>query len=847
MYAVYGDGICIYNDESPDMSQKALSPQLQLKDNTAGSFTITLPVTNAGYDQLARLTSEIIVYRDDVEMWSGRITNEKKDFWNNSELTCEGELAYLNDTTQPPAVFNNQSVSAFLTHILSVHNQKVEPAKKFYPGIVNVSSNLYRFTNNESTLEIIFDRLVDRLGGHLRIRKENGIRYLDYLAEYPNISPQEIQFGKNLLDFTREWDMTELATVCMPRGERLETSPIEGLEAYLDVTSVNGGSRYVTNEPGIVEFGWLEAVVDWDDVTLPANLLTKAQQWLADQQFDAMIVEVTAVDLRLLGINVDSINLLDQVKCISPPHGMDRYFPITELSITLDSPENSNYVLGETVPQNTTGSSGTRTGGSLASQIAKQPLPNDLLAKARQDSAGLINMATNGVITIHKDHLLGQSDSMTISDGPWENTPLRYWIWNMGGLGYTDDGGQTYKAAITMNGTINGQLIAANTVMAESINIGYTNELQNGGLAASLIFDSLSGLNIYNGNLTIWNKPNSDPTKVAVFQFDTQTNSLNLTGRLVTTTQYAQGATYGCIIEASTNAFNGTAGAGLRITRNGVSSSYFAKGMSNQTGVSGLAGLDIFDAYTMNLAVGAIGGTTLKRATIYMYAGLENSTAEPGIMCLVPRTATQQSSFGLSPNNFTVSVGPYSGGIGTSGTIVFTALTFRVEATLNMNGNTITRAERIENNSGGGSNVHVISSQIGYVLCRAGSAGGFEVRNNYNMSWSTLNMNGNTITNQGSDERIKENIVESDICALNILNDLKLFEFDYKFGEEYTHARAGKHERLGFIAQQAKDILPEIISYDKESDRYNLQSLEIIPFLTKAIQELNQRIIQLEG
>ena len=83
MYSVKGDGITIYNDMYVTESAKAINPKLNLKDNSAGSLEITLPIGNAGYDVLKRMSSEITVYRDNDEIWSGRIITEKNDFRNN--------------------------------------------------------------------------------------------------------------------------------------------------------------------------------------------------------------------------------------------------------------------------------------------------------------------------------------------------------------------------------------------------------------------------------------------------------------------------------------------------------------------------------------------------------------------------------------------------------------------------------------------------------------------------------------------------------------------------------------------------------------------------------------------
>ena len=90
----------------------------------------------------------------------------------------------------------------------------------------------------------------------MRVRKVDGVRYLDYLAEYPDTCSQVIQFGSNMIDFTKQWDSTEFATVIVPLGNRLDDSPIEALDAYLTVESVNNGSMYVKSDEAFAAYGW---------------------------------------------------------------------------------------------------------------------------------------------------------------------------------------------------------------------------------------------------------------------------------------------------------------------------------------------------------------------------------------------------------------------------------------------------------------------------------------------------------------------------------------------------------------------------------------------------------------
>ncbi len=503
MYSVYGDGICIYNDLCLTGAVNALTPKLNLADNTAGELEITLPVGNAGYDVLERLKSEVIVKRDNDEIWAGRIISEKKNFQNSRVLICEGELAYFNDTTQPPIEYNEIDVYTFVETILNEHNSKVAESKQFEIGSITVNEIISRITNNETTMDAINEHLIDKLGGHIRIRRvydENGVlhKYLDYLKDYPNTNGQTIRFGQNLLDFTRNWDMSEYATVIMPRGAKLKLSPIESVDAYLDVSSVNDGSRYVFNdglwawdpfdfENGIIpnntveQYGWIELVVDWEEITDPNELLQKAKDYLTANQFENMIIEISAVDLRYLSKEVQPINLLDNVRCISRPHGMDRIFPVTKLSIQLDSPENSTYTLGDSTKENTLTSSTRAANTAILEQIAKIPTEKNILDKAQENVTSILNMATQGYVTIVKnqngsEYLTISSENANIAYDPTTDTwaeGTKLWKWSINGLGYSNDGGRNYRdAAITMDGEIVANYITTGTMSADRVRTG---------------------------------------------------------------------------------------------------------------------------------------------------------------------------------------------------------------------------------------------------------------------------------------------------------------------------------------------------------------------------------------
>lgn len=414
MYTIFADGVKIFDDRLVVDGLIVINPKLTLSDNAAGSLEMTIPTGNIGYSIIEKLTSEIVVKKNDKEIWSGRVLTEDVDWLNRRKLYCEGELAYLNDSIQPPGEFHNFTIADFLGQLIGVHNQQVEKWKRFELGIVEVSDdindNLYRYTNFESTIECINDKLLDRLGGHIRIRKLNGVRFLDYLSSYPRKSKQVINFGENLLDYSKYFDMSTLCTIIIPRGAMLDESPIEALTAYTTVESVNNGSIFVENEELIRRYGQIVKVVDWEDVTVPSNLLTKAKKYLSETQYEEMTLEISAADLSYLHGQAYDIQLLDMVRCVSKPHGLDKYFPVTKLSIDLDNPVNTTLTLGDVFSNSYTSSTGAKL-STAVSQISDVQKGTDhslaIVGETKQDKliAGTSIDITSNVVSLDPSFL----------------------------------------------------------------------------------------------------------------------------------------------------------------------------------------------------------------------------------------------------------------------------------------------------------------------------------------------------------------------------------------------------------------------------------------------------------
>ena len=475
MYQVLIDGRDLFYPGDPEYTVLDATVKLQLNDS--GTFECEVPVTNPEYGNVKNRISMIQVLKDEKEIFYGEVRESEKDFYGTKQVYAVGELAFLFDSIQPQAKYQDMTSRQLLETWLNIHNSQVEDKKKFYVGMVTVhdsNDSLYRYTNQETTLDCIREKLCERLGGYLRIRKVDGKRYLDLvtLQEYGKICEQYIEFGENLLDYSENVSASDLYTCVIPKGARLDESPIEGLEAYVDITSVNDGKDYLYSEDAVAVYGWNRCVVSWDDVTEPANLKKKGEDWLKDNQFETMVLELTAADLSMLDSSIESFELGDTVPVYSKPHGMDRTFPVQKLEFHLLDPSQDKLELGSTMKLSYT----DQNKGNI--QYIHLQLENNRITTAWLQSA--IDNATAMMTGSKGGYKVSEYDS----DGRWlrdlyMNAPnkedaTQVMQINMNGIGFSRDGFDgPYKNAWTIDGVFLGEFIKAGSVQAEALSAEY--------------------------------------------------------------------------------------------------------------------------------------------------------------------------------------------------------------------------------------------------------------------------------------------------------------------------------------------------------------------------------------
>lgn len=501
MYEVRTDGRILYYPADDEYMLSAAVVEKNIAD--AGSFSFTVPPTNPEQGNLKNRSSVITVFEDGKEIFSGELRRMEEDYFKNRKCYAVGELAYLYDTIQPQAVFHDYTPANLLTVFINRHNELCGSKKRFTVGTVNVidkNDSIYRYSNRESTYQAITEKLTSKLGGYLKVRKENGERYLDWLTAetYGKVCVQPIRFDENLLDYSSTLSGEDIWTACVPLGAHLDESVIEGLDAYVDIKSVNQGKEYIYIPDAVDNFGWAQAVVNFDDVTEPANLLEKGWEWLTNNQYEKLVLNLTAIDLRKLKFDYDEIEVGDYVQVTARPYGLDRLIQVTQMSIDLLDPSKNSFQLGHEEDISMT-SIQAKTYQQQSEEIRQK---SDYVWSKIENATALITGAKGGYKISEYDSN-GKWVRDLYMDMPTRELARYVMQINMNGIGFSTNGYDgPYENAWTIDGNLLADFITAGTMFADRIRGGtLTLGGQNNGNGIMKLLDSAgTQTGIWNNN-----------------------------------------------------------------------------------------------------------------------------------------------------------------------------------------------------------------------------------------------------------------------------------------------------------------------------------------------------------
>lgn len=472
MYNVYADNTMI-NDPSAS-SDNALTGTITKAVNGIDNFSFRIYSNNTGWDKLQCLKTHIHVadvITGDSDTFHGRILTISPTMESSGliykDVQCEGELSYLQDSTQRYHYQFRTPLSYILDKMLDDHNDQVDDGKKIYLGQVILASNSVTYEwGYGKTWETLQDLLAqDGVGGEIRLRYENGNRYLDYTSEtFSGGSDTVIEAGVNLVSLTQTIDPTAMITDLYAYGAKTGNT-----EERVALPNVIYSEDRRTLAGGIVA-----GTVIFDNITDVSALETAAQAY-----FDAMRpirkqYKITAADLSLIDQDFEEFKLGYQYKSRNPLIGVDEVVRLIGIQIKIEDRTKNTLTFGDKFDTLTTMTS--KKSKSFQMQLDKQP---ELIQAVVEHQSEIIRGVEGGYRYDRLDSNGKPLETiyMNSSDVDTATQALRI---NQNGIGFwkkpegSSDTPLTgnYDYAWTIDGLLNTAYITAQTITGLKFNNG---------------------------------------------------------------------------------------------------------------------------------------------------------------------------------------------------------------------------------------------------------------------------------------------------------------------------------------------------------------------------------------
>lgn len=298
-------------------------------------------------------------------LFRGRIRKVSMSMNGSIDVTCEGAMAYLNDTTvRPYKTYDTDEIDCEINApakagelfewFIEQHNLRVSNrCEKFKVGInagVNFGA-LQRGTGTRpTTLKEMREKLTKLCGGYFRVRYVGEDNYLDWLnADGSSEAAQSVELGQNLLDLNTGADGKDIYTAIVPVGKTGEGEDEKDVTIDDEHAYVGGGYDIVGDavvDTAMAErYGVIEKLMEYDHLNQPQALADKAVADLAAGKLSDSIT-VSATDLHYADAAVQQIDYLQRVQVTSEPHGIDRMMLCVGRTINLVDPKATRYSFG---------------------------------------------------------------------------------------------------------------------------------------------------------------------------------------------------------------------------------------------------------------------------------------------------------------------------------------------------------------------------------------------------------------------------------------------------------------------------------------------------------------------
>ena len=174
---------------------------------------------------------------------------------------------------------------------------------------------------------------------------------------------------------------------------------------YLHSTKYINKEDLIYSVNGVKKYGWIGKTVQNAAIATKKELYQQGLIELINAESPKRTIEIKAVDMHFVNPDIKPIKIGEYVRVRSTPHNLDSYFLCREISLDLNNPENSTYILGSTY-DTLTGEQNKRA-KELNSKLNKQYDSAYAISKEAKESA----IKAIAFATEVKQYAMGVSES----------------------------------------------------------------------------------------------------------------------------------------------------------------------------------------------------------------------------------------------------------------------------------------------------------------------------------------------------------------------------------------------------------------------------------------------------
>lgn len=410
-YLIKSGSNIIYDSSQPDL-YPVVSPSISIGLRDAGSAEFTLLPNHPLYLQMQQMKTRIAVYRDETELFYGRIINLSKNLHGELAVSCEGAFTFFLDS-EIEAGEVTETIPEFIARCITAHNSQVEAEKQFAVGqitadkaveidprtgeVIKITFKNQDYSNTKSVLESL---IVSKYGGYFRVRQNpNGPHFLDYVQSYGRTNTQRIKIAENVVEKTDQISGESIFSILRPLGK--DNLTIDSLtQSDVTLPNVTKNEKLLVLNDMVTLYGKIIRTERFGDIDEPHTLLKAAEEYISRRgtQLPASI-EIGYVDWHFFNPEVMDVMVGDTFTDIDNFSGVE--LTVSELNLDLADISNDKMTL-ENMEQ-LASSNPTGTAGGLSASYASQCQHIDYIYKYIREEDNLLLLNAERIETTSRE------------------------------------------------------------------------------------------------------------------------------------------------------------------------------------------------------------------------------------------------------------------------------------------------------------------------------------------------------------------------------------------------------------------------------------------------------------